>query len=421
MPDINEIDQHERMVVNEEIARIILRNKFVELGELNHCLKFLQKVRLEGNMPPKLNRLVTERKLAEPALLKALDIAVERYERERETTQFKIKGYRLTKKIGSGGLGIVFQAWQLSMKRPVAIKILYDRWAKDVEFKSRFLLEARVMGRLSHQNLIQVYDVGRESNHLYFAMEFIEGGTVEQMIHDSGGLPPHEALGISLQVLRAIHYISGYDIVHRDIKPANILMSKSGTAKLGDFGFLLTKNEAALAQEGYVIGTPDYISPEQASGRNVDIRSDIYSLGVCLYHMISGDLPYHGTASTVMRQHVSGDLPSQNPKRGNKISADIYNVLCKMMAKDPDDRYSDIKALMEELNYLKANEILKKGRLHSSPIAVEPPSTTLDATESARVASEQVEILSAQNRRLYSMLVGSMCLAGFLLLIMLFK
>ncbi len=428
-PEFTEEELHERVRLNQDIARLIITNRFVPLDELNRCLKQLEKERLNGQLPPSLIDFLLEKQLLAVEQKRALDIAADRFERERETSQFKLRGYKLTRKIGSGGLGVVCQGWQISMKRPVAIKILHDKWANDSEFRNRFILEARVMGRLSHQNLIQVYDVGREGGILYFSMEYIEGPTVEDLIRRGGGLDPVEALDISLQVLRAIHYIAGFDIVHRDIKPANILMNSNNIAKLGDFGFLFSKHEQQLAQDGYVIGTPDYISPEQVSGKKVDFRSDVYSLGVCLYHMLSGDLPYHGSVSAVMRQHLSGDLPERIPEKGRRIPAEIYNVVCKMMAKDPQDRYAEIKTLMDELQYLKANEIMKtKGGAGSSADSstfqppVPPPSLAAAAAPDPvppAVDEQQFIRLKDQNRMLFSMLVSALGLCVLLGLLLL--
>lgn len=420
IPEFSEEEIQERVDANEDMVRLVLDNRFLALDEMNRFLKLLKKEQLNGKIPPLLLDVLHEKGYIDESKKKALAIASERLEREREVSHYSIKGYNLTKKIGGGGLGVVYQAWQISMKRRVAIKILYDKWAKDTEFKNRFILEARVMGRLSHQNLIQVYDVGREGGHLYFTMEFIDGPTVEELIRREGKLSLLDALDICVQVARAINYIAGFDIVHRDIKPANIMMTRSNTAKLGDFGFLFSKYESKLAQDGYVIGTPDYISPEQASGREVDHRSDIYSLGVCLYHMITGKVPYNGSVSNIMRQHVFAEIPDRIPEKGPAIPPDIYSLICKMMAKEPEERYNDVKSLLDDLQYLKANEIMKRG--------IFSPGSTIRAADqpgprpAGEIFSEKtskspaLEILKKQNRLLFTLL--SISLGGLLLMIL---
>jgi serine/threonine-protein kinase len=171
------------------------------------------------------------------------------------------------------------------------------------------------------------------------------------------------ALNITLQVLRAIKYMKQFDIVHRDIKPGNIMLTKSGIAKLGDFGFVKSKFDALLAPDGEVLGTPDYISPEQAMGtEDIDWRSDIYSLGCTLYHALVGRPPFEGTGSTVMRKHIRAELPSPlelNPS----IPEPVCAVLERMMAKNPDDRYTDIEGLFEDLEMVKLGQDPKSLRL----------------------------------------------------------
>ena len=201
----------------------------------------------------------------------------------------QIGGYKLVRRIGEGGMGEVYLAEQLTMHRTVALKILHAKWADDEEFRKRFLLEARAVGKLSHQNLIQVFDVGKYQGLYYFSMEFIDGVTVDDLIRHEGSLGVEKVIDITLQVCEALTYLSVHGIVHRDIKPANIMMTKDGLVKLGDFGFIQSGYDAELMQEGSTIGTPDYISPEQARGeRNLDVRSDIYSLGASLFHMVAG-------------------------------------------------------------------------------------------------------------------------------------
>lgn len=393
---------------NAEMTQLVLKSKLIEVEELNKCHRIIEKTRLKGEKPAHLLDLLYQKQLISEDQKKALSKAAERISRDKETAKFRISGYRLVNKIGTGGLGVVYQARQLSMKRIVAIKILHENWAKDEEFRSRFLREARVMGRLSHQNLIQVFDVGLKEKNYYFSMEYIDGPTVEDMVEKNGALSAIEALDITIQVARAINYISSYDIVHRDIKPANLMMTKTGIVKLGDFGFLYVKHEKALSPDGYVIGTPDYISPEQASGGYIDFRSDLYSLGVCLYQMLTGNLPYSGSVSTVMRKHVVADLPERVPETGSPIPPEIYSVICKLMAKDPADRYQDVNELLEDLQYYKAAEIMKKDprntlEMNQKQIPQLPHHSTANET------NEEVQniYLEKQNKNLFIMLLAA--------------
>lgn len=394
---------------NAEMAKVVIDSGLVSTEQINKSLKYLDKLRLRGEKPPEFLDYLLERKFIDKTKAEALRKAFERHANDIEIAQFEIPGYKLIQKIGSGGLGVVFAAKQLSMKRNVALKILHENWTSDDEFKTRFLREARVMGRLSHQNLIQVYDVGKENKNYYFCMEYIDGPTVEDKIEKEKRLEPVEALDITLQVARAINYISNYDIVHRDIKPANLMINNNGVVKLGDFGFLYMRNKKELNQDGYVIGTPDYISPEQAGGLSLDFRSDLYSLGVCLYQMLTGALPYEGSVSTVMLQHVTGDIPERTSE-DYEIPKDIYNIICKMMAKSPNDRYQKVSELLDDLQYYKAAEIMKQ---RESIIENRQEAPLTEETEKESTEDMQDYYLVKQNKILFTCLVICLFIISF--------
>jgi len=287
----------------------------------------------------------------------AIEVALQRLAREGTRKEvIRIGGYEIVSKLGEGGLGVVYKARQISMGRIIALKVLHPRWANDDEFKKRFLLEARLVGRLSHQNLIQVYDVGRDRGTLYFSMEFVDGSTVDEMIEKNGPLSIDKALDITTQVLRAVAYIWRHKIVHRDIKPGNIMVTSGGVAKLGDFGFVKSHFDPLLADAGEVLGTPDYISPEQAMGQDeIDFRSDIYSLGASLYHMVTGKPPFSGSGSSVMRKHIREEPPDVL-----KIKPDLPEpvafIIRKMMAKDPSDRYQSTQDLFNDIEMIKMGQ-----------------------------------------------------------------
>ncbi len=265
----------------------------------------------------------------------------------------QIGGYKLVRRIGEGGMGEVYLAEQLSMHRTVALKILHNKWADDEEFRKRFLLEARAVGKLSHHNLIQVYDVGKYQGLYYFSMEFIDGVSVDDLIRHDGPLAVDKAVDIALQLCEALRYLAAHDIVHRDIKPANILIAKDGTVKLGDFGFIQSTHDAQLLQEGTTIGTPDYISPEQARGeRNLDVRSDIYSLGASLHHMLSGKTLFTGSGSAVMRAHLDSQPPALSDLRRD-LPRKLVDIIGTCLAKEPIDRFQTPDELIRELQLLK--------------------------------------------------------------------
>ncbi|TVR44361.1 MAG: serine/threonine protein kinase [Planctomycetota bacterium] len=280
--------------------------------------------------------------------------------------QRQIGGYRLVRRIGEGGMGEVYLAEQLNMHRQVALKVLHDKWADDEEFRKRFLLEARAAGKLSHHNLIQVYDVGKYQGVYYFSMEFVDGVTVEDLIDHEGQVLVEKVFDITLQVCNALKYLSREHIVHRDIKPANIMITKDGTVKLGDFGFIQSGYDAELLQEGTTLGTPDYISPEQARGdRNLDVRSDIYSLGATLFHMLSGDPMFKGSCSQVMHDHLETEPPDLTRLRSG-LPKDLVRVIAKMVQKDPADRYQSADELIADLEMAKIGAAGDHGSLPST-------------------------------------------------------
>jgi serine/threonine protein kinase len=279
----------------------------------------------------------------------------------------QIGGYRLVKRIGEGGMGEVYLAEQLSMHRTVAIKILHQKWADDEEFRKRFLLEARAAGKLSHPNIIQVFDVGKYQGLYYFSMEYIDGVTVDDLIRHEGPIGLDKVIDITLQVCEALGYLSQQGIVHRDIKPANIMVMKDGTVKLADFGFIQQAVvDHELMQEGTTIGTPDYISPEQARGeRDLDVRSDIYSLGASVFHMLAGKTMFKGTCSSVMRAHIDAQPPDLKSLRGD-VPERLVEIVTRMTAKSPIDRQQSPDEVQKDLEVFKLDLAGHSGELPTS-------------------------------------------------------
>ncbi len=334
---------------------VAVRHGLLTREQFEQCRREQETAAEKGQLPPRFEDLVVQRGFMGDRELRAVQVAMERMRKDTQReSELKIPGYEILGRLGEGGLGVVFKAKQVSMNRLVALKVLHKQWAEDEEFRKRFLIEARVVGRLSHQNLISVYDVGKEGGRYYFSMEFVDGETVEDQIAREGALPVPGAVDIILQTTRAIQYISKMSLVHRDIKPGNIMVTKAGLAKLGDFGFVKSRPDIdkALAQEGMVLGTPDYISPEQAMGAEVDFRSDIYSLGASLYHMVAGKPPYDGSSSAVMEKHIKAQIPSPQDVKPD-LSDAVVQLIERMMAKKPEDRYGDFPELFHDLELVK--------------------------------------------------------------------
>ncbi|MCA8940623.1 MAG: serine/threonine protein kinase, partial [Planctomycetes bacterium] len=249
--------------------------------------------------------------------------------------------------------------------------------------------------------LIQVYDVGKEGEYYYFSMEYVDGKTVEDLIEEAPGrrLEIGEAVDIVIQVVRAIHYYKDFDIVHRDIKPSNIMITRSGLVKLGDFGFVKSQLDRELGTDGMVLGTPDYIAPEQAMGKsNVDYRADVYALGVSFYHMLTGKPPFDGTPTQVMVKHTRENLPDPRELRPS-LGDDVVNVISKMMAKSPDDRYSNLNVLFADL------ERLQETHRSKAPVRIEVGKSSVMRAlkvEQAKVGElkDQLVTLEEANQRL---------------------
>jgi serine/threonine protein kinase len=262
-----------------------------------------------------------------------------------------IEGFELIRRLGEGGMGATYLARQLSMHRLVAIKIMRKSLARNSDFVERFHREARLAGRLSHENIVGALDVGESGGFHYLAMEYVEGRSVAQLIPDGGIMDEAEALRIARQVARGLDCAGRLGIVHRDIKPDNIMVSSEGQAKLCDFG--LAKQAEAdlhLTQAGTMLGTPHYVSPEQARGDpDIDVRSDLYSLGATLFRMVTGQAPFSGaTAAVVMMKHISDPAPwarDVNPI----VSENCSRLIARMMAKKPADRYPDAAALIADI------------------------------------------------------------------------
>jgi serine/threonine-protein kinase len=341
-------------------SKLALKNGFLSREQVKEIFKELRKDGESGEHGLRFEDLAVEKGYLSNDQATAVGLAYKRLRKDNEKRKWTVKGYEIYGKLGEGGLGVVFKAKQISMNRLVALKILHKRWLNDEEFKQRFLVEARLVGKLSHQNLIKVYDVGREDWKLFFSMEFVEGETLEDMIEREGPLDAQRAIDITLQVLRAINYIARYDIVHCDIKPSNVMLTQDNIVKLGDFGFVKSNIEIAVTEEGSVLGTPDYISPEQAMGKTVDFRSDIYSLGVTLYHMVAKAPPFDGTVSTIMRAHIREKMPSPKAVNPNVPDA-LCKVIEKMTAKDPKDRYQKCEDLFEDLEAVRLADKTDKG------------------------------------------------------------
>ncbi len=340
-----------------DFATLALAHKVVTREQIEAAQAILQQEALAGKARRNIEDVLLERGMIKAEAVWAVYKARERLLRDAQSRGQRIGGYEILGKLGEGGLGVVYKARQLSMGRIVALKLLHEKWATDDEFRKRFLVEARLVGRLNHQNLIQVFDVGRHKNTLFYSMEYVDGETVEDMIERDGKIPLPEAIEIVFGITRALQYLHTKGIVHRDVKPGNIMVTRGGVAKLGDFGFVKSSLDSVLSTEGEVLGTPDYISPEAALGeKDLDFRSDIYSLGATIYHMLSGRPPFGGSGSTVMEAHIKNQAPALQSLCPD-LPPRAIRLVEKMMQKDREDRHASFAELFEDLEAVRLEAI----------------------------------------------------------------
>jgi eukaryotic-like serine/threonine-protein kinase len=258
--------------------------------------------------------------------------------------------YQIVSVIGQGGMGTVYEAIQPRLNRRVAIKVLPEYLAQDGDFVQRFQREATTAASLQHPNILTIYDVGQEGNLHYIVMQLLEGCTLAQVIEREKVLPFSRAARIISQVASALDYAHQHDLVHRDVKPSNIFVSPSDHATLMDFGIVKALSGTRLTRTGVTIGTPEYMSPEQVEGQPLDHRSDLYSLGVVLYQMVAGRVPFVAdTPNSVLYAHVH--KPPVPPSQLNSsIVQPVEAVVLKALAKDPLARYQSGAQMAAALN-----------------------------------------------------------------------
>ena len=268
----------------------------------------------------------------------------------QEPTVFNDR-YELHRQIARGGMADVFLARDLLLDRPVAIKVLFDQFSKDQQFVERFRREAQRAANLNHPNIVSVFDWGEESGTYFIVMEYVEGRSLAEIIRTEGSIHPDKVAEISSEVAAALSFAHRNGIVHRDVKPGNVLVAPNGHIKVADFGIAraLANVQSELTQAGTVMGTATYISPEQAQGMEVDPRSDLYSLGVMIYEMLSGHPPFTGeTPVAVAYQHVQ-DSPISLRAAGVSVAESLEAVTMKLLAKNPVNRYPTAEDLRSDL------------------------------------------------------------------------
>ena len=257
--------------------------------------------------------------------------------------------YQIIKTLGEGGMANVYLAHDTILDRSVAVKVLRGDLASDEKFVRRFQREALSASSLSHPNIVEMYDVGEDDGQYYIVMEYVDGKTLKQVLKQRGHLSVSEVVDIMLQVTDGMAHAHDAYIIHRDIKPQNIMMLSNGMIKITDFGVATALNSTQLTQTNSVMGTVHYLPPEQASGKGSTIKSDIYSMGIMMYELLAGFVPYKGdSAVEIALKHLKEPLPSVR-KTYPEIPQSIENVIIKATAKNPKNRYKDAREMHEDI------------------------------------------------------------------------
>jgi eukaryotic-like serine/threonine-protein kinase len=312
--------------------------------------------------------------------------------------------YRLEAKLGSGGMSTVYLARDETLDRSVAVKVMHREMSEQEDQLQRFRQEARAVAKLTHPNVVSVIDAGEDGGHPYIVFEYVKGETLKQRIGRVGALDTQEAIAYAIEVARGLGVAHARNMVHRDIKPQNVLIDEEGRAKLTDFGISRQLEQAGVTATGRVLGTTDYVAPEQAMGRGVDPRSDIYSLGVVLYEMLIGQVPFHADSQVgVAMKHVNEELPDVQRRRP-EASAAVALVVERATAKNPAERYQAIGEMIDDLETALEVEAARAG------------STTGEATSVLDAVPPPKRKLSTRVRWSWAAIVALLLVAGAVLL-----
>ncbi len=299
--------------------------------------------------------------------------------------------YELQRRVGRGGMAEVYLARDRLLDRPVAIKILFPEFATDPSFVARFRREAQSAANLNHPNIVGVYDWGKERGTYYIVMEYIDGQSVSDILRSDGPIDPRKAAGIAADVAAALGFAHNNGVVHRDVKPGNVLITATGEVKVADFGIaraMTSSSEENLTQTGSVMGTATYFSPEQAQGKPVDPRSDLYSLGVVLYEMVSGKPPFTADSPVAIAyKHVQEPVPPLT-ERAPGVPAPYVAITERALAKDVEERYQDAAALRNDLLRFRENRPIQAAPPARAPEAARPPVAPVNPAPAAAAPAE---------------------------------
>ena len=298
--------------------------------------------------------------------------------------------YRLEGVLGQGGMAIVYRAEDTALGRPVAVKVLREQFSADPEFLERFRREARAAASLSHPNIVAVFDVGRDGATNFIVMEYVEGEDLKNVIRREGALPPARLVNLGCQLAAALEYAHRRNLVHRDIKSHNVLVTPDDQLKVGDFGIAVALGARSITQAGMVIGSVHYMAPEQAQGHPPTRSTDIYALGVVLYEMATGQLPFEGDSQLAVATMQIERLPTPPLQRNPRLPPAISDVILKALTKDPDERFqsaAEVAAALRGQQVRSAQQTVVVGDAHPPEPRERTRRLVVDRTISPTVAA----------------------------------
>jgi serine/threonine-protein kinase len=275
----------------------------------------------------------------------------------------RIGHYKILQIVGMGGMGTIYKAVQEPLNRIVALKVLPPQLSINEELSKRFEIEAKAISLLQHQNIVSIYEYGEENGYRFFAMQYIDGENLERRIHGKKNMQISEIIDISKQICRGLRYAHAQNVIHRDIKPQNILIDKQNIVRISDFGIAKIFSAQDITLTGVTVGTPEYMSPEQAEGKDVDAQSDIYSLGIVMYEMLTKTPPFLGNNPIAIAYKHVHEIPIPPSVKRRDIPKRLELIILKALKKEKKDRYSSVNEMLEHLDSVDINETVDRTTL----------------------------------------------------------
>lgn len=395
------------------LARVLVERGLATEEEVNDCRTLLKAQRDEGDSKVTLVRVLLDNGAITESQLQRLKPTLQKGSSQQ------IPGYQILERIGSGANAVVYKARQLSLDRTVAIKVLSKKLSSDPKYVERFFAEGRAAARLNHPNIVGALDVSKSGEFNYFVMEFVDGRTVFDELEDIVRYDEEDAVRIVLSMARALKHAHEAGFVHRDVKPMNIIITPEGVPKLLDMGLAraVEEEDPDANQKGKAIGSPYYMSPEQVLNRDIDFRSDIYSLGATFYHMVTGQPPLDAdTAQGVMKRHLV-DRPPLPEQLNPAVSANVSQIIQCCMRKRRAKRYDTTEQLVQDLEAVLNGEQPLQAQLKQNPAAildddddravaiddvpseVVPSASVQDAADNARASGGSLDVSPAGDRK----------------------